>query len=133
MALTVTSEAKREADRILGCSDVFSVLELNPALCKISDVERSFREKRALLFTSEGLRNVEVRKARSRLESAHAALRDPSLFNKARQDALASVKASRETRQRFDALAARTVELEDRVRQIKNARRIVMSEQLPTN
>ncbi|CBZ26217.1 conserved hypothetical protein [Leishmania mexicana MHOM/GT/2001/U1103] len=80
MALVISDEATREAERILACSNSFEILELNPSNCTKEMVLKQY-ETKASLF--KGLfRNKLAMQAKAKLGNAKVRLADTQLREK---------------------------------------------------
>ncbi|CAC9551341.1 hypothetical protein conserved [Leishmania donovani] len=80
MALVISDEATREAERILACSNSFEVLELSPSNCTKEMVLEQYEAKVSLF---KGLfRNKLAMQAKAKLGNAKVRLADAQLREK---------------------------------------------------
>lgn len=112
MALVISDEVQREAQRIIAAKDAFDVLEVNPNECDKETVLRVY-EGKVTLF-KKLFRNKAAVQAKARLDDAKMRLTDERLRARelAAHDAI--VRDATRDRERIEAIEARTRLLEMR-------------------
>jgi hypothetical protein len=80
MALVISDEVTREAQRILACQSSFEVLQLSPEKCTKELVVKQYEAKVALF--KRLFRNKLAMQAKAKLDTAKMRLSDPKLREK---------------------------------------------------
>lgn len=118
MALIISDEVTREAERILACRNSFEVLELHPSACTKEMVLEQYEAKAALF--KRLFRNKLAMQAKAKLDNAKMRLADAQLREK---EAAGLKEVQRDVQKDYvelQALEARTRVLEMRAATVQD-------------